>query len=91
MNIREQTVLIIRKGNQYIQTESAVIGGTIWSTGAYDALRTRSISNAIRIAKNVGGEICLFNPVTGQLRLADMDKLIKMEEDRNDREVLQRG
>ena len=86
MNIREQTALIVRKDGQFIQTESAVIGGTLWTASAYDALKTRSVEKALRSAQRVGGELWLFNPVTGHLRPADMNKIVygRKTDDRRD-------
>lgn len=70
MDIRRETVLIVRKENQYVQTISAVTSGTIWTPHAYDAWRTRNAQKAIQQAKDVDGEVWLFNPVAGQLRPA---------------------
>ncbi len=83
MDIKANTALVIRKGDLYVQTESAVIGGTIWSPHAYDAMRTRNVHKAIETANAVGGEIWLFNPIACQLRKADMNKILKRMEETN--------
>ena len=41
-----------------------------WSRSAYDAWGTREKERAKKVARLTGGEIWLFNPVTGQLREA---------------------
>lgn len=74
MDIREKTALIIRKGNMFIQTISAVTSGMIWTPSAYDAWKTRNAKEAIMRAEEVGGEVWLFNPVAGQLRPARLKK-----------------
>ena len=76
MDIRKETVLIVRKDGQFIQTESAVIGGTLWTASVYDALRTRKVEKALQSAQRVSGQLWLFNPVTGKLRPADMNKIM---------------
>lgn len=91
MDIRKETVLIVRKGKQYVQTVSVITSGTIWTTCQYDAWRTRDINEAIRQARDVDGEIWLFNPIIGTLRPADMSKLKKMEDRKHDRADLQQA
>lgn len=77
MDIRKQTGLIVRKGKLFVQTVSLLTSGTLWSACAYDAWRTRNVNKAIAEAERVGGELWLFNPATGQLRPADMKKILK--------------
>ncbi len=68
MDIRQCTVLIIRK-------ESMFLVGTIfhtrelrWSDSPYDAWNTRSREKARKVAERIGGEILLFNPVVQQMK-----------------------
>ena len=74
MKIDTETQLIIKKGNEYL------IGAKFmpkdqekdlrWSISAWDAWKTRDRENAERVARAVGGEIWLFNPIAGQIRKA---------------------
>jgi hypothetical protein len=41
-----------------------------WSKSPWDAWITRDRSAAQRVARNVGGDLILFNPVAGQIREA---------------------
>ena len=87
MKVNSSTVLIVHKDGRFIQTESAVIGGTIWTASAYDALKMRNARKAVRSAQRVGGELWLFSPVTGERRPANMEKIlngIKREENRDE-------
>ena len=68
MNIRMLTQVIVKKGNEFLV--GTVMGGTDlkWSASAWDAWYTRDIRKAQRVARAIGGELWLFNPVAGQLR-----------------------
>lgn len=68
MDIRMNTMLVIRKNREYLQGRSK-FGNLIWSNSPYDAWQTRNIRNARKVAGKVGGELVLFNPIVGQLRL----------------------
>lgn len=39
-----------------------------WSLSKWDAWRTRDMEAARKVARRVGGELLLFNPVAGQMR-----------------------
>ena len=39
-----------------------------WSLSPWDAWRTRDLEAARRVARKVGGELRLFNPIVGQER-----------------------
>ena len=68
MDIRKQTALIIRKGNEYLVGTILDTTDLRWSISPWDAWRTRIRANAQSIAEKVDGEIMLFNPVAGQIR-----------------------
>lgn len=61
--IRRKTCIIIRKGNEFL------VGTILWSTdlrwsrSPYDAWSTRDRRDAERVARAVGGEMVLFNPI----------------------------
>ena len=67
-DIRLQTVLIIRKGNEYLSGRNLLTGQLIWRQDYSDAWKTRIRAAAQSIAEKTGGEIYLFNPVVCQLR-----------------------
>ena len=75
--LRRQTRLIIRKDGEYLVGIRMVTGGLIWSLSPWDAWGTRVRANARSVQSKTGGEICLFNPVIGQIR-----KLKKIVEDK---------
>ena len=68
MDIRLKTGLIVRRGGVFLV--GRIIGSTEyrWSDSPWDAWRTRNKDDAERIAKRVGGDLMLFNPVAGQVR-----------------------
>lgn len=67
-DIRKQTGLIIRRGNEYLVGFILFTRELRWSISPWDAWRTRIRANARSIAEKTGGQIMLFNPVNGQLR-----------------------
>lgn len=67
-DIRLQTVLIIRKGNNYLIARCPLTGRLIWRQDYSDAWRTRIIAKAKSIADKTGGEVYLFNPIVCQMR-----------------------
>lgn len=69
MDIRRKTVLIIRKGNEYLVGTILYSEDLRWSISPWDAWKTRIRANARSIAEKTGGEIMLFNPVAGQLKV----------------------
>ena len=68
MNIRLCTVLIVKRGSQFLVGRIPYSLEFRWSDSAYDAWSTRSREAAEDVAKLIGGELWLFNPVAGQLR-----------------------
>lgn len=70
MDIRGETALIIRKDGEFLVGKIIFSNELRWSRSPWDAWRTRIRANARSIAEKTGGEIMLFNPVTGQLREA---------------------
>ena len=67
MDIRRKTGLIIRRGSEYLVGRIVFSDDLRWSTSPWDAWRTRIQANARSIAEKTGGEIMLFNPVSGQI------------------------
>lgn len=67
MDIREQTGLIIERNGEYLVGAAGMF--LRWSTSPYDAWRTRKREKAYKVAWIVKGNILLFNPIVGQLRL----------------------
>lgn len=68
MDIRLQTCVIIRRGNEYLVGRIIYSRELRWSLSRWDAWRTRSMNDARRVAQKVGGTMMLFNPVAGQER-----------------------
>ena len=62
------TVLIIRRGAQYMVGKIPYSLEFRWSSSPYDAWKTRSEKNAKEVAHLLGGDLWLFNPPTGQLK-----------------------
>ena len=70
MDIRTQTCLIIRRGQEYLVGTILYSKDLRWSRDAWDAWRTRKWEQAEKVADYTGGKLWLFNPVSGQLREA---------------------
>ena len=68
--IKLATVLIVKRGAEFLVGRIPYSFEFRWSRSAYDAWGTREKESAKKVAKLTGGEIWLFNPVTGQLREA---------------------
>lgn len=70
--IRQATVLIVKRGAEYLV--GTVLDTRIlkWSTSPWDAWRTRDREQAKKVAGRLGGDIWLFNPVAGQIREAQI-------------------
>ncbi len=68
MDIRAQTRIIIRKGNEFLVGTICYSTDLRWSVSVYDAWQTRNRKAAKAVAEKVGGERWLFNPIAGQLR-----------------------
>ena len=65
-DIRRQTSLIVRRGNEYLVGYSGIF--LRWSISPYDAWKTRNRRAAKMVAEKVGGRLVLFNPIIGQKR-----------------------
>ena len=70
MNIRKQTQLIIKRGNEYLVGKILYSTEYRWSTCPWDAWGTREKEEAEYFARQTGGDVWLWNPVAGQLREA---------------------
>lgn len=68
--LRQATVLIIRRGNEYLIARIFGSRDLRWGISPWDAWCTRRPADAKKVKEKTGGEIMLFNPVTGQLREA---------------------
>ena len=68
MDIRLKTVVVIRRGSEYLCGRSKVTGELMWSQSPYDAWNTRRMPDAERVAGRIGGRLVLFNPVVAQVR-----------------------
>ena len=68
MDIRQETCVIVRRGNEYLVGKIVFCNELRWSLSRWDAWRTRDLEAARRVARKVGGEMRLFNPIVGQER-----------------------
>ena len=68
--IRQATVLIVRRGTDFLVGRIPYSMEYRWSRSPYDAWGTREKDKAQKVAKLLGGDLWLFNPVVGQLREA---------------------
>ena len=68
MDIRLSTVLIVKRGSQFLVGRIPYSLEYRWSNSPYDAWRTRERESARTVARRVGGDLWLFNPVVGQAR-----------------------
>lgn len=68
MDIRKSTVLIIKRGAEYLVGRIPYSMEFRWSGSPYDAWKTREKEKAQAVAHVVGGDLWLFNPIAGQLR-----------------------
>ena len=68
MDIRKSTVLIIKRGAEYLVGRIPYSTELRWSGSPYDAWKTREKEKAQAVAHVVGGDLWLFNPIAGQLR-----------------------
>lgn len=68
MDIRQETVIIIKRGPEYLV--GRIMGGSDlkWSTCPWDAWRTKDQEDAEDVARATGGDLWLFNPIAGQTR-----------------------
>lgn len=70
MDVREKTVLIIKRGDEYLVGTICFSTELRWSISKYDAWTTRRREDAERVASAVGGTVMLFNPIVNQIREA---------------------
>ena len=70
MDVREKTVLIIKRGDEYLVGRICFSDELRWSKSKYDAWATRRREDAERVAGMVGGTVMLFNPIVNQERIA---------------------
>jgi len=68
VDIRKSTVLIIKRGAEYLVGRIPYSTELRWSGSPYDAWKTREKEKAQAVAHVVGGDLWLFNPIAGQLR-----------------------
>lgn len=68
MDIRRATCIIIRKNGEYLVGTILYSTDLRWSWSPYDAWRTRRKEDAERVARKVGGEMVLFNPIVNQMK-----------------------
>lgn len=66
--IRQATVLIVRRGAEYLVGRIPYSLEYRWSRSPYDAWNTREKDKAQMVARRVGGDLWLWNPVLGQLK-----------------------
>lgn len=69
MDIRRETCIIIRKDGEFLVGTICYSTELRWSIYEYDAWRTRRKEDAERVARKVGGEMVLFNPIVNQRRV----------------------
>ena len=70
MDIRRETALIVRKGNEYLVGTILFSTELRWSRSPWDAWKTRDRDDARKVTELVEGVTMLWNPVAGQLREA---------------------
>lgn len=69
MDIRTKTCIIIRRNGYFLQGKKWFSEEILWTWSAYDAWRTRNREEAEEVARETGGVMVLFNPITGEKRL----------------------
>lgn len=70
MDVREKTVLIIKRGDEYLVGVICFSTELRWSKSKFDAWTTRRREDAEMVAGTVGGTVMLFNPIVNQIREA---------------------
>lgn len=68
--MKKATVLIVRRGVDFLVARIPYSLEFRWSRSAYDAWNTRNAAEARKVADLLGGDLWLFNPVSGELREA---------------------
>ena len=66
--LKMATVLIVKRGAEYLVARIPYSTELRWSRSPYDAWNTRSKEKAEKVADLLGGDLWMFNPPTGQLR-----------------------
>ena len=66
--IRKATGIIIKRGAEFLVGRIPYSTEFRWSRSPYDAWKTRDRESARKVARMVGGDLWLFNPVVGQLK-----------------------
>ena len=67
-DIRLATVLVIRKGGQYLSRVEIGTGRAVWDPHLSDAWRTRDKVLARMVAEKHGGTLELFNPIIWRVK-----------------------
>ena len=70
MNAKSKTVLIVKRGDEYLVGRICFNMELRWSKSKYDAWATRRREDAELVASVVGGTVMLFNPIVNQIREA---------------------
>lgn len=68
MDIRRRTGLIVRRGNEYLVGTICYSTELRWSIYPHDAWFTRDRDAGKKVARLVGGELMLFNPIVNRMR-----------------------
>lgn len=74
MDIRLKTGIIIRRGNEWLVGTILSSNELRWSRSPWDAWITRSREDAENVARAIGGDMWLFNPVAGKLKELKQDE-----------------
>ena len=67
-DIRKKTCLIIARGGEYLVGRIIYSRDLRWSGSPYDAWMTRDREQAERVARRIGGNVMLFNPIVNQMK-----------------------
>ena len=62
-DIREQTVIVIRKDGKYLSRREMLTGRIVWDPHLGSAWKTRNKAKAIKAAERYGGKLYLFNQI----------------------------
>ena len=65
VDLRDYEEFVVRKGRLYMF--SVTDGYLRWTNSPYDAWRHKRRDKARMVAKRIGGRVCAFNPVTGEV------------------------
>lgn len=68
--MKQATVLIVRRGSDFLVSRIPYTLEYRWSTSPYDAWGCRKVKTAKEVARKMGGDLWLFNGITGELREA---------------------